>query len=66
MTKNRETHGRTVRVAGLYVCPCTAIFKQQKTFSGCIVPYKHERGWENSRQLFKPETIRLGFELWFV
>ena len=44
-----------------YVCLCTGIFKQKKTFSVCIVPYKHERGWENSQQLFKPETIRLGF-----
>ena len=45
-----------------YVCLCTALFKQQKTFSVCTLPYKHERGWENSRQLFKPETIRLVFD----
>ena len=39
-----------------YLCLCIAIFKQQKTFSVCIAPYKHERRWENSRQLCKPET----------
>ena len=39
-----------------YLCLCIAIFKQYKTFSVCIAPYKHERGWKNSRKLFKPET----------
>ena len=39
-----------------YVCLCIAIFKKQKTFSVCIAPFKYERDWENSRQLFKPET----------
>ena len=53
--KRQLSKSRQWRIYG-YVCLCIAIFKQQKTFSVCIVPYKHERGWENSRQLFKPET----------
>ena len=44
-----------------YVYLCIAIFKQQKTLSLGIVQYKHKKGWENTRQLLKPETIRLGF-----
>ena len=28
----------------------------RKFFRVCIACYKHERGWENSRQLCKPET----------
>ena len=28
----------------------------RKRFRVCIAWYKHERGWENSRQLCKPET----------
>ena len=28
----------------------------EKVFRVCIAWYKHERGWENSRQLCKPET----------
>ena len=28
----------------------------------CIAWYKHSRRWENSQQLYKPETSRLGFE----
>ena len=32
------------------------IIKQENVFRVCIAWYKHERGWENSRQLCKPET----------
>ena len=28
----------------------------ETVFHVCIAWYKHERGWENSRQLYKPET----------
>ena len=31
-------------------------FKTENVFRVCIAWYKHERGWENSRQLCKPET----------
>lgn len=31
-----------------------SIFNQQKTFPVCIAWYKHEWGWENSRQFYKP------------
>ena len=30
-------------------------------FSVCIAWYKHERGWENTRQLCKPKIISRGF-----
>ena len=30
--------------------------KTENVFRVCIAWYKHERGWENSRQLCKPET----------
>ena len=32
------------------------IYAIENVFRVCIAWYKHERGWENSRQLCKPET----------
>ena len=40
---------------------CYYFYKTNRTLfsSVCIAWYKHSRGWENSRQLCKPETIAI-------
>ena len=43
----------------MYVCTQkyhTGDVTIESVFRVCIARYKHERGWENSRQLCKPET----------
>ena len=41
-----------------YIVPekSTHYLSNRKVFRVCIAWYKHERGWENSRKLSKPET----------
>ena len=50
------TGGGHVNVPTFLELQIRSLTEVENVFRVCIARYKHERGWENSRQLCKPET----------